>query len=256
MSALFSNLALEVGLLRKDRLMLLASSILADAGALSEPYLLGKLKAAEADAERRLRVFFGPVTVFPRTPTDEEVDGLNGGRWAEEAPYDYEPGLWSSEDWGYLVLRQKPVVAIEEVKLAYPAPTTGFFTVPLDWLRVDKRVGHVRFVPTGSALSAGPLSAFLLSAMGGGRTIPQMIQIRYKAGLQNVAQDYPDLLDLVRKMAVVRVVQDAFLPQSGSISADGLSQSVSVDMDKYSAAVESGLDTLRESIHGVRMMVL
>lgn len=255
MSALFPNLRAAIAALRADRLTLLAQSL--GEAKPSDEYLQGKLAAAEADAERRLRVFFEPVTVFAKEPTEAEIAALgDGARWEEESAYDYEPGVWGAEDWGYLVLRKTPVISIESCVFSYPAPASGFFTVPPDWIRLDKKAGHIRFVPTGSALSVGPLSSFLLSTISGGRNIPQMIQFTYKVGLRDAAARYPDLVDLVKKMAVLRIVQDFFLPQSSSISADGLSQSVSVKMEDYHDGVDAAIDTLLQAIHGVRMMVL
>jgi hypothetical protein len=58
-------------------------------------------------------------------------------------------------------------------------------------------------------------------------------------------------------------VEDAFVPQSGSISADGLSQSLSVDVSKYHDAVDAILNGppnsnggLMTRIHGIRMGVI
>jgi hypothetical protein len=96
----------------------------------------------------------------------------------------------------------------------------------------------------------------MLSMLSGGRNIPQMMHIRYTAGLKDVFTDYPDLVDLIYKMAALRMVEDAFLPQSGSISADGLSQTLSIDVDKYEATIEGKLDTLLQSLHGARMMIM
>jgi hypothetical protein len=212
--------------------------------------------SAEKDAERRLRVFFEPVTVFAYEPSDAEIAALNGARYAEESAYDYEPGVWGTEDWGYMVLRKAPVIAVDSVVFSYPAPGQAAFTLPKEWIRLDKKAGHVRFVPSGSVLTVGMMSATILSAMSGGRVIPQMIQVKYRAGLRNACADYPDLIDLVQKMAMLRIVQDAYLPQSGSISADGLSQSMSVQMDAYHDGVDAAIDTLLQALHGIRMTVL
>lgn len=256
MSALFPDQASAVAAMRADRLTMLASSLLGSDFSPSEPYVWAKLMAAEKDAERRLRVFFEPVTVFAYEPSDAELAALNGARYVEESAYDYEPGIWGSEDWGYLVLRKSPVIAVDSVVFAYPAPAQAVFTVPKEWIRLDKKDGHLRFVPAGSTLSIGAMSATMLSAMAGGRNVPQMLQIKYRAGLRNVRDDYPDLLDLVQKMASLRIIQDAYLPQSGSISADGLSQSMSVQMEAYHDGIDSAIDTLLQALHGIRMMVL
>ena len=249
--SLFTNIDQTLEDLRNDRLSLMASSLLGNFNP-SDEYLESKLRAAEADAQRRLRVFFAPTQVFAGEPTSAEIAALDGAQWVEEAAYDYEPNLWTSEDWGYLVLRKSPVITLNSVVFAYPTNTV--FTLPTAWARVDKKNGHVRFVPTSTAAGAVPL--MLLSAMSGGRIIPEMIRVRYVAGLRDVETEWPDLVDAIKKMAVLRIIQDHFLPQSGSISADGLSQTLSVDMQAYHDGVDGALDALFQAIHGPVLMVL
>lgn len=230
----------------------------ADAAAASTEAIESALLAAEADASRRLRICFAPTTIIPDDASEDEREELEamGERYATESAYDYEPALWTPDDWGYLVLRQKPVIRIERIEFAYPAPTAGIFRMPDNWIRLDRKAGHVRFVPNGPSLQAGPMSVFILSSMAGGRIIPGMIRVRYVAGLQDAARDFPDLIDVVKKMAVLRILQSAFLPQSGSISADGLSRSYSVDIQKWHDGVDDAIDVLMQSIHGPRMVVL
>ena len=91
---------------------------------------------------------------------------------------------------------------------------------------------------------------------------PDMVQLSYTAGLANAAQDYPELIDVVKKKAVLSVLADSFVPQSGSISADGLSQSMSMDLGKYSEAIDEIIHGpkgsnggLMTKIHGIRGMV-
>lgn len=241
-----------VSSLVNDHMKVVASDMLYNAN-FSDDYYWQKLLASEADVARRLRVQLEPTTVFAYQPTDAEVAALSGTPWVEESAYDYEPNLWSTEDWGYLALRKSPVIEIQSIVLAYPAPTQGFFAIPPSWIRLDKKAGHIRFVPSGAAFQAGPLSSFILSAMGGGRMIPQMIQVRYRAGLQNIEQTYPDLIDIIYKKAVLRILQDAYISQSGSLSIDGISASNSVDLDKFRDSIEHAIDVLRDEIHGVRV---
>lgn len=244
--SLFSNITETAQGLLDDRLAMMAQSLLGGAGEFSIPYLEGKLKASESDAERRLRVFFTPTWVFAGEPTQAEIDALSGARWVEESPYDYEPNVWTAEDWGYLALRKNPVISLQSMTFVYPTQT--IFQVPSEWFRLDKKAGHLRIVPT--SMSSGAIPLFMLTAMSGGRTLPGLIRMRYISGLQNAAVDYPDLVDIIKKMAVLRIVQDQFFPQSGSVSADGLSQSLSVDTSKYSEGVENALNTLFQAIHG------
>lgn len=96
----------------------------------------------------------------------------------------------------------------------------------------------------------------MIGAMGM-QGVPQFIEARYTAGLKDAVNDYPDLLDLVQRMVLAGLMNDAVLAASTSISADGLSQSISApDLDKYRDGIESALDDLRTRIHGVPLMVL
>jgi hypothetical protein len=240
----------------REAMSMLPKSVI-DTSTMTPDYLYRKLLSAEKAAAHRLRVFLEPTKVFAGEPTANELAAIPDGMpWAEEAGYDYEPELWNAEDWGYLVLRNRFVSAVDSVQFMYPAPAATVFTIPPNWIRLDKKAGHIRFVPAGTAMTSSVFSAFILSAMHGGRNVPQMIQVRYTAGLNDVAAVYPDLIDTMRKMAALLVIGDAFPAQSGSISADGLSQSTSVDISKWQEGVDSALDHIRDSLHGVRCMVL
>lgn len=224
---------------------------------LEDPVIWDALRAAEVDAEHALRVFFNPTVVLPESATQAERDALEaaGARWVEEPGYDLESEFFMGERWGYLVTRQRPLISVERVQFVYPRPASGIFDIPLDWIRLDKKYGHIRFVP-GTHAFAAPLSIGILQAIGGGRGIPQAIQVRYTAGLQNAAGQYPELVDLVRRMALLRLLQMQFLPASNSISADGLSESISVDFSKDQADIEDHLERLRQVIHGVQVTFL
>lgn len=260
-SVLFPVKSTAVAALRADRLVLLASSLGFNAAALTDDYLYGKLLAAEAKAQRDLRVFFAPTVMIPEEAAQAEIDALEaaGTRYAQEAAYDYDPGFFHGESWGFIQTRQKPLISVQSIKLVYPMPTQSVFDVPADWIRLDRRYGHIRLVP-GTMQFSAPLAVFVMPALGGGRFVPNMIQVRYTAGLRNAAADYPDLLDLVYKMAAVGIIEDAMMPSSGSISADGLSQSLSVDISKYQDVIDRLMNGppgsnggLRTAIHGVTL---
>lgn len=239
-----------------DRLLAMASLYMPGTVPGAE-YVYTKLLAAEADASRRLRVLFVPTEVVPHgtDPATTAAFDADGIPWVEEPPYDMTPGQYMGDKWGYVITRQRPIIAVHAVSYHYPVPNNLVWTMPADWIRVDKKYGHLQFVPTGTPVTA-PLSAYVLGAMAHGRTIPQMIHIRYRAGLEDALTRYPDLDDLIMKMAVMRIMQDWFLPQSGSISADGLSQSFSVDMARYEGQIESRIEALRQYLHGQRMIFL
>lgn len=256
-TALFPNISATLEEMRRDQLALASKYALSKSFNPSTTYLLSKLKAAEADASRQLRIYFAPTVVIPDDAPQSEIDALEAAntRYAQEAAYDYDAYFFSGDRWGYMVTKQKPIISVQSIRFAYPAPTNQVFEIPHSWIRLDKKYGHIRLVPAAQSFSA-PLSAFIMQALGGGRTVPFMIHVRYTAGLSDPVKDYPDLVDLVKKMAVLRILQDAFLPQSGSVSTDGISQSLSVDMQKWHDDIEHKLGDLRDAIHGPRVAFL
>ena len=260
-SALFvRDLAIER--IRADRLVLLANSIMPDLQ-VSDDYIWDKLRAAEAHVAHALRVPLAPTRFFPRTPTPEQIAALPAGLpWDVDPAYDYDPANYTGDKWGMILTRQKPIQSIIGMKFVYPSPQQTIIDVPMDWIRHDPRYGQVQIVPTGTAYQT-LLGGMFLSQFSGGRQLPFTVELEYIAGLANAARDYPDLLDAIQKMAVVKIVEDGFMPQSGSISADGLSQSLSVDVSKYQEGVDTILNGpagsnggLMARIHGVRMVVI
>jgi hypothetical protein len=260
-SALFPNRFTAVAQLQRDRLMLAAQTHFSGAK-LSQNYIWEKLCAAEAEASRILRVLFRPTTFFPDDPTDDQVAALNGMPWELDQGYDYDPDMYSNDRWGFFKTHSSPLISVQSVRFSYPAIGGVNFEIPTEWLQLDKKYGHVRIVPL-SASAAAMLTPFVMQLISMGRVIPNMVHITYVAGLQNAAADYPELVDVVKKMAVLKIIEDGFLPQSGSISADGLSQSMSVDMGKYDDVIDRTLNGppgvnggLRAAIHGVTLGVM
>lgn len=246
--------------LRADRLFAAAAGILQDVK-VSDRYLWEKVLAAESELSHTLRVPLVPTRYFPIPPTQVELAALGDMAWAIDPGYDYDPAMFERDKWGYLVARHRPIISVQYMRFAYPKQDIGFFDVPPEWLRIDSRPGHLRIVPSSSAVLMGT-AGFAMSSMLNRRTVPDMVQLSYTAGLVNAGTDYPELIDVIKKMAVLKIVEDSFLPQSGSISADGLSQSLSVDMSKYADAIDVTVNGragsnggLMTKIHGIRAMV-
>lgn len=259
-NGIFKNRAIAIVTLRRDRLTLMANSLMPDVN-VSDDYLWEKLRAAESYVSGLLRVPLVPTRYFPIQPTADELLALNGGAWEIDSGYDYEASMFERDKWGYLVTRHRPVLSVEYLRFAYPTQQQGFFDIPQSWIRVDSRPGHIRIVPNGSASFLGT-AGFTMASMVDRRTVPEMVQVSYTAGLKNAAQDFPELVDVIKKKAVLGVITDAYIPQSGSISADGLSQSMSVDVGKYSDSIDDIINGpkgvnggLMTRIHGIRGMV-
>lgn len=253
-SALFPDRAQAIEGLRQ--ILRASEGLPASLVGMASEYLWGKLQAAEASAERALRVYLGPVEVLPEVATQAEKDALTaaGTRWVEEPGYDLEPGFFSGDRWGLLTTRHAPLLAVHGMEFVYPLPASPVFRVPDSWIRVDKKYGQIRLVPGAQAFAA-PMAAWTMQVLGGGRTVPHMIQLRYRAGLEDPARQYPDLVNLVRRMAVMEILLDPLLPASQSISADGLSESKSIDLSKYQDTLNAALERLRQAIHGVDCLV-
>lgn len=247
--------------IRADQLIAIAQNILPGMK-LSDDYIWRKVLAAEGEISHELRVDLQPTQYFPRTPTDAQVTALGSMPWKEDPAYDYDPEMFQGDKWGFIDVRHSPVISVQEMRYAYPSDEQFTYTIPLDWIKLDKKYGQLRVVPTSNG-SLALLNSYLLQLLGAGRVIPHMINLTYVAGLANAARDYPELLDAVKKMAVLKMIEDAFVPQSGSISADGLSESISVDVGKYHESVDrilnggkGGNGGLMTAIHGIRMTVI
>lgn len=251
--SVFGDAAGAVAELRRDRLLSVAQNWLPDVE-LSDGYLAGKLLAAEMQAQRALRAFLTPREVYATGTKESDIAALRAAGHAvvEEPGYDYDPRLFARGTWGALALRHRPVIKVHGLTFVYGPGDASLYGVPPDWLRVDKRYGRVQFVPTGTYM-AGQLGGFVLSAAGFARAMPLAMRVRYRAGLEDAAGQYPDLLDTIKKMAVLEVINDQFLPASGSTSADGLSESLSWDAGKYQDAIDHKLERLRQSIGGITM---
>jgi hypothetical protein len=224
---------------------------------MTDDYLWSNLLSAEQKVAHDLRVFLAPTLVVPYDTPKAELDAMKaaGTRFAVDSVYDYNPSDWSSGSWGMMKLHYSPVISVEAVNFVYPNPTSYIMRIPDDWLRLDGKYGTLQFVPSGSTMSFGPMSTYLMGAMSGGRKVPGLIQVHYTAGLEDAATTWPDLVTLVKRMAILNIMKSAFLPQSASISADGMSQSNSIDADKWQTSLENDIDTLRDAIHGIRFGV-
>jgi hypothetical protein len=240
--------------------------------ALSPAQLWSKLQAAEAEAQRLLRVCFAPTEIIPEWSSNlESVIAefeATGTPYAFQSAFDYDPMAFRDDRWSFMQLTYKPVLAIRSIWFDVPSPFLQGFTVPDNWIRLDRKYGQLRLVPVTSVSS--PQMAYGYQLLSGGSAYPNSIQVSYLAGLTNVTgsvvssfvNDWADLIDVVTKMAMYKIMQDAFLPSSGSISADGLSQSRTLTMVDFQTQIDTILfggkgcnGGLYASIHGASGML-
>ncbi len=218
-----------------------------------------KLVSAEAEAERLLRVWVRPREILPSHPSfDDNAAALRaaGERVEREPGYDFNPEIFQGARWGLLELRQRPVVAIRWARFAFPSPEHTVLEIPAAWLRPEGRTNRVNIVPTIGAGFTLPISQFVMQALGAGRTMPFGLQVAYRAGLADWRARVPDLAQVVMRLATVALVEDTLPPQSASTSADGLSQSISLDASKLREGAEAKLESMRDALQGVRVVVV
>ncbi|WP_147432495.1 hypothetical protein [Pararobbsia silviterrae] len=246
-SALFPDAACAIADLRA--MLSMSAGGLINLSKVSDTTLWNKLMAAEAEAERILKTFFGAVEVLPDNCDPSEIAAFEaaGTRYTLVSAFDYDPDLFRNDAWGYMRLPFAPIQQLHSVKIVFPAPFLQDYTVPEDWIRLDSKYGDLQLVPTTTA-PVTPVGAYAV-AMWGGTVYPQAVQMRYRCGLTNAsgtvvtsfAQHWNDLVDVVQRMAIMKLLRMAFLPTSASISADGLSQSKSFDYKVWQDGIDEVL---------------
>lgn len=246
--------------MRRDQLLVAASGAMREVS-LSDEYIWSKLRASESEIAHKLRILLTPHQIFPTQPSEDEIAALHGLPWMVETPYDYQPNLYDRDKWGYFITRQRPIIDVQRLRYQMPSQGNQYFDIPLDWLRLDKKYGHVRVLPTTNA-SLVTASVLGFTALTWQSIIPNMMNVTYTAGIENAERDYPELIDAIKKMAVVKILTDLFLPQSGSISADGLSESMSTDVSKYQEQIDhiingqEGNGGLMAMFNGIRAIMI
>lgn len=215
----------------------------------SDAFLTRKLQAAELTIQRRLGIPLTPTLISCDELTASEIADLSGAPYRIEPGYDLPPDFFGVQTFGALLLRVRPVIAIESIRIVYPSTLSQLFEIPHNWIRLDKKYGQVRIVP-GPGYNSAPVSVFMMQAMGSGATIPHMIRVRYRAGIDDSSPDYLDVRSAVFQQALIDVITAVMPPQSGSISADGLSQSFSSPLKDMAGTLDGQIALLKESILG------
>lgn len=218
--------------------------------------LWASLLAAEAEVARKLQVSLEPLEVFAVTPPgDAELTALAGKPYVVDPGIDLPPGFFDIGGWGTVQLPRRPLIAVHEVKFVYPMWQTTLYTVPPAWILPDASAGQIQFLPTPSVLGM-PISVIGAQVLSNaaGQTIPQVLRVRYTAGLQASDPCMPDVIDLILRLAALRLIK--FAPQSGSISADGLSQSSSSDTARFQESIDAEFADLRQRLLGPQWSVL
>jgi len=137
-------------------------------------------------------------------------------------------------NFGFLQLREYPVISIERYALQYPGSPNAIIDFDKTWIQLDKNAGHVQVYPstgiyTNAFVSSG--GGYLPLVYGGAEYLPNLISIDYTAGFE-LGKIPPGVLEIVGKKASTGPLNTAgdLIAGAGiatkSLSIDGLSQSV------------------------------
>jgi hypothetical protein len=196
---------------------------------LPDQVLANKITIAITRLQRELKDFsIIPQTVGAPGPCDSPAPTFD----ITEDPYDYD--LNDYMNWGFLVLRRKPVISVQRIRLIYPTGQ-NIITYPSNWIKIYHKFGQIQIVPMAGSFSQYPLigqGAMYLPLMSGflTKSIPQLIYVDYTAGLAAVPAD---MTDAIYKMAAIDILRNAGQSKapgvaSLSTSADGLSENTTL----------------------------
>lgn len=216
-----------------------------------------KLNSAIAAFQRKYGVRLTPTLVkVGDVPleADANPDGLPTFR-TDAQPYD--PRGFEGDRFVSLSLPIGPVREIKQVALQLPGSRP--LTWQPNWIQLMKRARTLQIYPSGPQVNLMPIvaSGFALSALAGGRAIPNAWQIVYVAGYtdEELNTDYADVLSAIGMLAAIAVLipgsMDRFaaLGISGlSASVDGLSNSTQVNSGqlRYAPLIQAYKDELTE----------
>jgi len=248
-----SKLGITVKEIRTDRVFGMLCHLKPSAD-WSDDYFEKKIRAAEDDFEQAMGIRLTP-TKIKCEPTAEDTDYD-----LEEPAYPYEAAMFEGERWGWLQLRQSPVLSVERMVFAYPNVDRAVFTVPVSgndsWLRLDKKYGRIQLVPSKQAAFAS-FNSHILSIFSGGRGLPQSIFIDYTAGLtdKQLEREYSNIPECIKRSTVIMIAADALVPGSFSNSSDGHSQSISFELAKYREDEDRERRMIRQRLKGIPLVV-
>jgi hypothetical protein len=258
---------------------------------LSDDMVLSFLRSGEKTVQMRLGVLLEPTLILcedllpahlpqttPREPLrfSEElvipgpkvgILAAKGSPYLTEAGYDYEASRYQHDEWGWIELRQPQVIEVLDMRFAYSQSPPQREAdkgnrLPLEWLRLVKKNGHLRIVPNSAAsfIFGGGNGSLAATAFRSSARIPHAWRISYRAGIEDIFNTWPNLVMFIGRVAMAEALKGAFPAQSGSISADGLSQSASFDLNAFlgggagGGGMEAEFSAWRRELVGIQMV--
>lgn len=227
-----------------------------DGSVLSDLDIKAFIDEAIAEVEHRLGVYLKP-TVVAANPSEQGY--ADDAYEVEEHPYDYDAS--SYRNYGFLQLREKPVLSVEKFKLVLPNGDIIMDFMKDEntrrWIKLDKPGGQLNIVPyagdptlfhmLGGSASAYPFVTGRLNS-----NLPHMFYVDYVAGYAKDKLPL-DISQVIGKMAAINILGvagDALLAgiASMSTSVDGLSESLSTTASATSATYGAHIKQYQDEV--------
>lgn len=183
---------------------------------------------AVSEIEHDIKLFISPVTIT-----------------REAHNYQWDEFYYA---FGYLQTNHRPILEVQALEVSIPTPSDNENLVewPSSWMKVYREHGTIQLVPlTGSGsilvtqISSGasfPIRLFNAD------NYPQFWRITYRVGFENdqIPAMLVDLIEVCAAMRILEMLGPIFFPyNSYGISADGLSQSVSLPQKLFFERLEA-----------------
>jgi hypothetical protein len=233
----------------------------------------GFIMKAVAEVERRLGVFLKP-TIIKCSPNEQPYTGVSIGNSVDasyaqtgtlvqgtdydlaEAPYDYDPGAYLQ--WGFMQLRQSPILTVDRVQLVTPN-YLEILQIPTPWIKTYPEQGQFEIVPyagSPTVMTIGAATGMEYPFLAGtfNRAMPQVIWVDYTAGYaQNaIPQDVHVIVAKIATIELLKFISDALTGgiTGANASFDGISESVSMGngllyqsrIDQYQKDIDAFFD--------------
>lgn len=212
------------------------------------------IDSARSAVERHLGIYLKPTVIC----TNAVERGLTKGVDYEisEPAYDYDAKAYA--DWGFLQLRERPILKLNGVKLVLPNGNVivDFMTRP-EWIKSYPKAGQIHIVPyagdpTLFAILGGSQSGYPFVTGQLNSSMPQMWYIDYVTGY-DIGEVPKDIRDIVAKTAALDVLGIAGEAAKAGItnmstSIDGLSESIGTTVSANSTLYGAHIKQYQEDV--------
>lgn len=228
-----------------------------DGQAMTDHMIKEQIDEAIAEVERNLGIYIKPTVIACNPEERGLVHGVDYE--VEEHPYDYE--VRNYRNYGFLQLREKPVISLEGFKMVLP---NGNIIMDFykdentkQWVKLDKVGGQIQIVPyagdpTLFYMMGGSQSGFPFVTGSLNSNLPQMFYVDYTAGypVGRLPWDIGEVIAKIASANILGIAGDAVLAGVASLSTsiDGLSESFSTTASATSATYGAHIKQYQDDI--------